>query len=582
MPELDHKNLVSLGEEDRDWPVPKLDPVDDHKDDDEDDEDIIAPVQKKRKRTTNNSFALDLENDTGGEVIIPPPAKRFQFTPNQEKGILIGVWKLSPEPIDARKHAVYGFIDAASKLRSRVWPEMKTGEELIEGYPSGPGQSMVAPNNIIYESHLASLTRPQIKEYVRIRSMAPNDESPEERRRAEAKATAEAIEMVGNEDIQPSGVSIVSPLRAAKVVTLNSPKRPKGILLGYWKDSWIVNEADKHAAYGILQDDERLRVKVVKETRDGRPVSEPIPNSVWISYEQVVLEPHLANLLRTEVREYVRCRQVDLLEGQPEPDRKATEEGAVRRAKAKVLANAQAAGIDISQYDASMNAGRIAKNEAMAAMRENDITQNQTSSKPPTLKVKAGPNLPDASIHAHGMSPNNTRKDAEPQTKAGSTEHKAKAVRSSKAESDARAERLRKERENKEAESRGDRPRRHSSEDARDKLIPGWSFVRSEKAGASEAGKMKPHRSEHVKGDSSRPDTHPSEERHKERHQQQQRKSLSTSTEPQGEIKKHNGVTYEMKDSGPFKNRLVGDRRELLVIDGEDYIEYRVIMKVQF
>ena len=605
----DRKGIVFLGDEVHEEP-PEQFPAQNHEE--TDDEDAIAPAQKKRKRTTNNSFALDLENNSSEEVTMPPPAKRFQFNPNQEKGVLIGVWRHSPEPLDSKKHAVYAFIDAASKLRSRIWPETKIGEELIEGYPFGPGQSMVAPSNIIYESRLAHLTRPQIKEYVRIRSQAPSNESPEDRRKAEEIAASEAIETVASEEVQPDRKLTASPLRGNRLSIVNNQKKPKGILLGFWRDSWIPNDADKHAVYGVLQDDERLRVRVVKETRDGRPLDEPLSNSVWIPYEQIVLEPQLENLLRTEIREYVRFLQLDLLENRPKLDRKAAEEGALRRAKAKVLASAEAAGFGVSRYDSSMNASRIAMNEAKAALKEADVILSTASFVPPTPKVTVGLNRPDAYTHIPSDSPTDER-DPELENRMGGMEHKAKAVRSSKAASDARAERLRRERECKDAECRGDRPRKGTDEFVWNGPSLG-SFALTEKPDAEETAKIKLHRDEYSTGDSAKDsvrgsvrdsarggvrdsardsvrdnargsakhDIRPEDEQHKMRNQRHQH-SLSGSIGPrEDDIKRHNGVTYERKGSGPFKDKLVGERRELLTIDGEDYIEYRVIMKVQF
>jgi hypothetical protein len=218
----------------------------------------------------------------------------------------------------------------------------------------------------------------------------------------------------------------------------------------------------------------------------------------------------------------------------------------------------------------------------MAALKETEVTPNPTSFKPSTPKARVGSSLPGGDTHVSRIPPVSMRKEPEPVTKMGSTEHKAKAVRSSKAESDARAERLRRERENKEAESRGDKPRKGSAEDANGRLLLASPLAQTEKARSQEAAKAKTHRDESKKMDGTRPDMHSREQRHKVRNPQQ-RKSFSASTEPQGDnIKRHNGVTYELKDSGPFEGKFVGDRRELLVIDGEDYIEYRVVMKVQF
>jgi PDZ domain-containing secreted protein len=49
----------------------------------------------------------------------------------------------------------------------------------------------------------------------------------------------------------------------------------------------------------------------------------------------------------------------------------------------------------------------------------------------------------------------------------------------------------------------------------------------------------------------------------------------------QNEVKYHNGIKYERKQNGPFQGKLVS-QAQILSIDGEDYVEYRVLTKPSF
>jgi PDZ domain-containing secreted protein len=47
------------------------------------------------------------------------------------------------------------------------------------------------------------------------------------------------------------------------------------------------------------------------------------------------------------------------------------------------------------------------------------------------------------------------------------------------------------------------------------------------------------------------------------------------------EVKYYNGIKYERKANGPFQGKLVSNA-QILQIDGEDYVEYRVLTKPSF
>jgi PDZ domain-containing secreted protein len=57
--------------------------------------------------------------------------------------------------------------------------------------------------------------------------------------------------------------------------------------------------------------------------------------------------------------------------------------------------------------------------------------------------------------------------------------------------------------------------------------------------------------------------------------------SSSAPPPPSDEIKYHHGIKYERKQNGPFAGKLVSSA-QILSIDGEDYVEYRVLTKPSF
>lgn len=117
--------------------------------------------------------------------------------------------------------------------------------------------------------------------------------------------------------------------------------RPTRILIGHWEASSERDPRDRHAVYGTLRQDGKFRVKVVRETRDGRSVNGNYPSgrgACWISYEEVELEPHLKALNRAEVKEYCRVRQRQLDHDETPAERIDNETKAVDEAQIRVSA----------------------------------------------------------------------------------------------------------------------------------------------------------------------------------------------------------------------------------------------------
>ncbi|CAK7565725.1 MAG: hypothetical protein SEPTF4163_003649 [Sporothrix epigloea] len=316
------------------------------------------------------------------------------------KSIILGYWRDSTVPDEAGRHAIIGFIDTRDRLRTRVHHLSRSGDSISPDYPfpSGGG-SWVSFERVIFEQHLIGLNHNQIKEYVKIRTETIGDsETLEEAVIAEKAAVMEAMRRAAthptannqtptqiaygvdlpdyvtnpsrpekkrrtssqhdslsltapdpslrhslqstNGNVPQAGSQSVASANQRSATDLLPGTRPTKILLGYWRGSSEERVEDKHAVFGILGTNDMFRVKVTRETRDGRPVLGNYPHgagALWIHYDEVEFEEHIRHLSRPEVKEYVRVRQRQIDEGEEATERVANEREAVSDAQSRVF-----------------------------------------------------------------------------------------------------------------------------------------------------------------------------------------------------------------------------------------------------
>ncbi|RDW66074.1 hypothetical protein BP6252_09709 [Coleophoma cylindrospora] len=338
---------------------------------DDDDDDDITPYSK-RKRASINYNLDDLKyNGLSRNTPLGERAPKRPKKSPEVRGVIIGVWRDSSLEDDKDKHVIFGFIDIHDRLRTRIYPMNRRGEECIANIPTGAGGCWVTFPRVIFDSHLASLSPAEVKEYVKLRVTAPPESSDEEREKADLKAAQDAVIIVAAQDASPAGRPTGPPrgprkstegyktslTRTPSYKAANSPggsmqppkgspavetTKPNGVLLGYWADSDELRLEDKHAVYGVVGGSDCFRVKVTRTTRDGRFMEGNFPTgagALWLHYDQVVLDDHLAPLSRAEVKEYVRIRQRDADKDEPEKERKANNLQAVQEAIAIVAAH---------------------------------------------------------------------------------------------------------------------------------------------------------------------------------------------------------------------------------------------------
>ncbi|PQE23191.1 tRNA splicing endonuclease subunit protein [Rutstroemia sp. NJR-2017a BVV2] len=329
--------------------------IDDDEFDDDRDENAASSYPKRKRASIN--YKYDEYVDAGNEE---PAAKRSRMDSTRVRGVIIGVWRASSEPRDEDKHVIYGFVDKDNRLRTRLHARNRRGDELIGNIPTGTGRCWVTFPEIIFDPHLAPLSPPEVKEYVKIRSADEPEANDKLRHEADMRAVevAKAAVVAGsakrksqttpgrppqsNSRHSTDGRTPLSPSKARNAPKLKNTKFAKdhspadtgpntGILLGYWKDSSEKRKEDKHAIFGIVGGS-GFRVKVHKATRDGRVVIGNYPagaGGLFVTYDKLILEPQLASLSKQQVREYVKLRQDDVRRGESEKDRKRHEQRAI-------------------------------------------------------------------------------------------------------------------------------------------------------------------------------------------------------------------------------------------------------------
>lgn len=362
------------------------------------DEPIVSHYPKRKRNSvfhdlSESKMEVPALNDKTAQQ--GPVRKPGRQSLGSVKGVTLGYWRDSQVPNEKDRHAVIGFIDVRDRLRTRIQPMNQAGASLAMSYPlpPGPGGSWVTFEKVVFNKHLVGLDHFQVKEYVRLRSESSED-TEEARRAAERAAVKEAIRRVkenplidnitnppliaygpdlpdgpGGTPNRPDakrrrtsgGFSAINPLlNGVSQESLASQQlspsgglrpeidplpgtRPTRILLGYWRGSSETDPKNRHAVYGILGQNDMFRVKLVRETRDGRFVDGNFPvgaGALWIQYEEVEFEEHLKPLARTEVKEYCRVRQWQIDHGEKPEERIANETKAVYDAQARISAGA--------------------------------------------------------------------------------------------------------------------------------------------------------------------------------------------------------------------------------------------------
>ncbi|KAG4269109.1 hypothetical protein FPRO04_12232 [Fusarium proliferatum] len=519
------------------------------------------------------------------------------------KGVTIGYWRDSEAPTVDLKHAVIGFIDVRERLRTRIQPTTLSGESISDEYPlpPGPGGSWVTFDKIVFLDHLVGLDQPQVKEYVKIRAEAIDTYELEGGRAAAEKAAVkEAVRRANldsttedgtnlqpqvaygvdlpehlqeNHDAKrrrtsggftpanhpPSNSSVVehTPIQPAPggpqplrhTVDPLPGSGPTRILIGHWVKHKSSDLRDRNAVYGMLAQNDMFRL-LVGETRPGDFPAEP--DWHWIVFEELAPQPHLKNLAPNEIKEYCRVRQYQIGMGEKEGERTLNETKAVYEAQARVAGTNYKAPAPLSVAPAlSRLQANISKENDQIVKPGHDGSKPRRSRRVEAARAEARQSYVD-------IDTTSPQPAAAPRQSTGRTSLNNNAIErtSALAEREIARVELAQERAHMQAANR---------ERAAAAAAQAAQAAAANIPGLAVNGRQQLHERDEI-------------QRLNKVWARQESLRLRTNAE---DAKMYAGVKYERKTQGPFTGKLVS-QGTIINIDGEDYIEYRVLAKPSF
>ena len=490
---------------------------------DEDEEDDVTTYQK-RKRTSINYNLDDMMNynklrgSPGSEHSVKRPKQSQKM-----RGVIIGVWRDSSEPNDVDKHVIYGFIDIHDRLRTRIYGMNRRGEDLIGNIPTGAGGCWVTFPRIIFDAHLQPLNPAEIKEYVKIRSEAKPEATLEERLEADQKAVLRAIAIVAaSEGGAPASKPIVHRPSLGR-----PPNKDRGSL-----PRQSLNHTPSFKAVNAS----------ANQTPKSSPSGDYKPTGIvvgyWVDSDQIRVEDKHAvygvlgsgDCFRVKVQRVTR-------DGRYVDGNFPSGAGALWLHYDKVVFEPHLVGMsrpEIKEY---------------VRIRQRDIEGRELERDRKTNELKAARMAKEiVATQEPGNGVVQTRPSPEAEVRHSARSELKMAARQ-QAEAEAASERIRREK----AEAR---ERQH--EKSRKELALAEAVIQ-EAAQAELKNNLKKLNKVWVA----------------------QQAATAPGAAPSEEIKYHNGIKYERKQTGPFQGKLVSSA-QILSIDGEDYVEYRVLTKPSF
>ncbi|KAJ4416394.1 hypothetical protein N0V85_002288 [Neurospora sp. IMI 360204] len=135
---------------------------------------------------------------------------------------------------------------------------------------------------------------------------------------------------------EPKRRKVVSAAPVEDVLTaVDISGRPSRVVVGTWKYSSEANRKDRHAVQGVLAQNENFRCKIVNNNPDGKEVGGNFPlgaGQIWCQWEDVDFLDHLQGMSRPQIKEYVRVRQRMMDLGELPEDRDKNDQLAVEEA----------------------------------------------------------------------------------------------------------------------------------------------------------------------------------------------------------------------------------------------------------
>ncbi|RGP79820.1 hypothetical protein FLONG3_2000 [Fusarium longipes] len=581
----------------------------------DDDEEPASSHYPKRKRTSifNDLSESKIIADDRQNSAANTRTKPSRSSTGTVKGVTVGYWRDSEAPTEELKHAVIGFIDVRERLRTRIQPTTVSGDVISDEYPlpPGPGGSWVTFERIVFLDHLVGLDHLQVKEYVRLRTRNIGNESNKSEQAAgeledvkEAIHRARLIPTADNNSNPPQiayGVELPEHLQnnrdtkrrrtsggfvPANTVPSNGPivehtpiqpapggpqpvrnivdplpgTRPTRILLGTWAKSTESGFRNRHAVYGILGQNDMFRVKLVRETVDGRFVDGNFPvgaGALWIPYEEVDFLEHLVPLARNEIKEYCRVRQWQLDRGETAENRTQNEIKAVSDAQARAAGTNYKAPAPLSIAPALPRLPGELDEQDQAPKSSWTGAENRPELRQ-SRRVEAaraeGRATRQAPIDIDALQPTLATRPI-----TGRTQQSTNALERTSALAEREITRVEQAQE-----------RAHLQAVNRERAA-----AAAAQAAAAVAAKIP------GMATNGRQQFHESHEMQRLNRVWASQESMRYSRASTDDVKMHGGIKYERKANGPFTGKLVS-QGTIINIDGEDYVEYRVLTKPSF
>jgi hypothetical protein len=488
----------------------------------DEDEDVIPPFPKRKRSSLPDAVEEKLAETPPFEE---PSSKRPKQS-QKIRGVIIGVWRDSDQPNDADKHVIYGFIDIHDRLRTRIYGMNRRGEDLVGNIPLGAGGCWVTFARVIFDPHLASLNTLEVKEYVRIRSGARPEATEEERRDADEKAVLRAQTIVrdaGHENGTPAKKPVVQ--RAASRASQGRQSLTRQTL----------NHTPSFKAVNAVS----------TPTPKSSPVSDVKPTGVLLGYWADSSES------RPEDKHAVYgvvggtdCFRVKV--------QRVTRDGRYVDGNFPVGAGALWLHYDRVVFDPALRGMSRPEIKEYVRIRQRDLESKETEKERKANEAKAIREAKEL-VASEGLDTGveQTKPSPEVEVRHSSRTFAAKQ----QAEADAAAAALRARKEKADVRDR-------QAEKTRKEVAMAEAVVQEAAQQELKNNIKKLNKVWVAQQAATTPGTGPS-------------------TPPVEEAKYHNGIKYERKQNGPFQGGLVSSA-QILTIDGEDFIEYRVLTKPSF
>ncbi|KAF3768228.1 hypothetical protein M406DRAFT_326823 [Cryphonectria parasitica EP155] len=342
------------------------------------------------------------------------------------------------------------------------------------------------------------------------------------------------------------GASVSSTLQSKNATPNQLSSSAKSVILGYWRNS-EAPEPDKHVVEGFIDSCSRLRTRIRPYNRDGKIITDSYPlksgsRGSWVTFHNVVFDDYLVNLDQQQVKEYVKIRTKlmarDTADGSKNDNTLAVKQ-AIRTCQARGPPP-KGAPPPLIAYGATIpDAARISYSQAEKRRRTASANAAASASTPEVLARRNSPAItPVPSSRQSSQMP------------VFCTSQRPLAPADPHHERGPRLER------------------------AQNLALNAVSRIEANQAKVEQRDAYAASHNGHAGGDSFRENI----DRLNNDWSAQETHRIRTGNE---NAKIHMGVKYERKTNGPFAGKLVS-QGAIISIDGEDYVEYRVLTKPTF